>query len=188
MLRIYFMQCWPHLSDPDSEDSRYDSESMRRFSRIELMEYTIPGKSTILRFRRLLEQYKLTVQLSALLSGLLDQRHPLRKSATTMDPMVIEAPPSTKNEARARDNDMRQTKKGKDCQFGMKAHIGTDRNGRAHSLLTTNVAQPDVSKLHQLLPRLEREAYGNQAQWGQMHRHSAVRARCDHAFHVVKNF
>src|SRR2546429_524006 len=32
MLRIYFMQNWFNLSDPQAEDSLYDIESMRRFA------------------------------------------------------------------------------------------------------------------------------------------------------------
>ena len=36
MLRIYFPQQWFDLSDPMAEDELNDSESMRRFARIEL--------------------------------------------------------------------------------------------------------------------------------------------------------
>jgi hypothetical protein len=36
MLRIYFFQHWFNLSDPQAEDAIYDSESMRRFARVEL--------------------------------------------------------------------------------------------------------------------------------------------------------
>jgi transposase, IS5 family len=36
MLRIYFLQQWSNLSDPQAEDAIYDSESMRRFARVEL--------------------------------------------------------------------------------------------------------------------------------------------------------
>jgi hypothetical protein len=51
MLRIYFLQQWFNLSDPQAEDAIYDSESMRRFARVELGEDRIPDESTILRFR-----------------------------------------------------------------------------------------------------------------------------------------
>ncbi len=40
MLRIYFLQQWFNLSDPQAEDAIYDSESMRRFARVELGEET----------------------------------------------------------------------------------------------------------------------------------------------------
>jgi IS5 family transposase len=36
MLRIYFLQIWFNLSDPGAEEALYDSESMRRFAKIEL--------------------------------------------------------------------------------------------------------------------------------------------------------
>jgi hypothetical protein len=38
MLRIYFLQQWFDLSDPQAEDAIYDSESMRRFAGVELGE------------------------------------------------------------------------------------------------------------------------------------------------------
>src|ERR1700689_3082439 len=120
MLRIYFMQQWFNLSDPAMEDSLYDSESMRRFAGIELLEDAVPDESTILRFRHLLEQHQLTPRIFGLVRGLLEQKRLLLKSGTIVDATIIEAPPSTKNERGARDPEMRQTMKGKDWHFGMK--------------------------------------------------------------------
>ena len=60
MLRIYFLQQWFNLSDPAAEDAIYDSESMRRFARVELGDDVVPDETTILRFRHLLEQHRLT--------------------------------------------------------------------------------------------------------------------------------
>ena len=60
MLRIYFMQNWFNLSDPQAEDSLYDIESMRRLAGIELLGHDIPDESTILHFRHLLEEHQLT--------------------------------------------------------------------------------------------------------------------------------
>ena len=64
MLRIYFLQQWFNLSDPQAEDAIYDSESMRRFARVELGDEVVPDESTILRFRHLLEQHGLTERSS----------------------------------------------------------------------------------------------------------------------------
>ena len=55
MLRIYFLQQWFNLSDPQAEDAIYDSEAMRRFARVELADDVVPDETTILRFRHLLE-------------------------------------------------------------------------------------------------------------------------------------
>ena len=56
MLRVYCLQQWFDLSDPQAEDMLYDSESMRRFARLELGTDVVPDESTILRFRHLLER------------------------------------------------------------------------------------------------------------------------------------
>src|ERR1700682_6329011 len=80
MLRIYFMQQWFNLSDPAAEDSLYDSESMARVAGIELVEDAVPDESTILRFRHLLEQHRLTEQIFGLVRGLLEQKRLLLKS------------------------------------------------------------------------------------------------------------
>ena len=97
MLRIYFMQNWFNLSDPQAEDSLYDSESMRRFAGIELAEDDVPDESTILRFRHLLEEHRLTEQIFAEVRSLLEERRLLLKSGTIVDATIIAAPPSTKN-------------------------------------------------------------------------------------------
>ena len=50
MLRIELWQQWFNLSDPRAEDAIYDSESMRRFARVELGTDVVPDETTILRF------------------------------------------------------------------------------------------------------------------------------------------
>ena len=70
MLRIYFLQQWFNLSDPQAEDAIYDSESMRRFARVELARRWC-RRSTILRFRHLLEQHGLTQAIFAAVADLL---------------------------------------------------------------------------------------------------------------------
>ncbi len=174
MLRIYFMQQWFNLSDPGMEDSLYDSESMRRFAQIELIDDAVPDESTILRFRHLLEQHKLTEKIFGLVRGLLEQKRLLLKSGTIVDATIIDAPPSTKNEAKARDPEMKQGKKNdREWHFGMKAHVGTDLSGIVHTLVTTSANVSDFSQLPHLLHGDERELYGDQAYWSEMHRFAA---------------
>jgi IS5 family transposase len=173
MLRIYFMQNWFNLSDPGAEDALYDSESMRRFAGIELAEDTIPDESTILRFRHLLEEHRLTEAIFAEVRSLLEERRLLLKSGTIVDATIIAAPPSTKNAENARDPEMQQTRKGNQWHFGMKAHVGTDARGTVHSLATTDAAQSDVSQMHKLLHGKEREVFGDRVYWSEAHRQSA---------------
>ena len=175
MLRIYFTQQWFNLSDPAAEDSLYDSESMRRFAGIELVEDAVPDESTILRFRHLLEQHRLTEQIFGMVRALLEQKRLLLKSGTIVDATIIEAPPSTKNEAKSRDPEMRQTKKNeREWHFGMKAHVGTDPRGIVHSLVTTAANVSDISQMPQLLHGQERVVFGDQAYWSESHRKGAV--------------
>ena len=82
MLRIYFMQQWFNLSDPQAEDALYDMESMRRFAGIELADDAIPDETTILNFRHLLEKHKLTEQIFAEVRALLEEKKLLLKSGT----------------------------------------------------------------------------------------------------------
>jgi IS5 family transposase len=174
MLRIYFMQQWFNLSDPAMEDSLYDSESMRRFAQIELLDDTVPDESTILRFRHLLEQHNLTEQIFGLVRNLLESKRLLLRSGTIVDATIIDAPPSTKNEAKARDPEMRQGRKNeREWHFGMKAHVGTDPRGIVHTLVTTPANVSDVSQLQHLLHGRERVLYGDQAYWSEMHRFAA---------------
>lgn len=174
MLRIYFMQQWFNLSDPAMEDTLYDSESMRRFAGIELLEDAVPDESTILRFRHLLEEHRLSEQIFGLVRGLLESKRLLLKSGTIVDATIIDAPPSTKNEAKARDPEMRQGKKNeREWHFGMKAHVGTDTRGIVHTLVTTPANESDISQMARLLHGAERVVYGDQAYWSEGHRQAA---------------
>jgi IS5 family transposase len=190
MLRIYFMQNWFNLSDPQAEDSLYDIESMRRFAGLELAEDAIPDESTILRFRHLLEKHQLTEQIFGEIRSLLEEKRLLLRSGTIVDATIIAAPPSTKNAAEARDPEMHQTKKGKDWHFGMKAHVGTDRRGIVHSLATTAANVSDISQLPKLLHGQEKEVFGDQAYWSEFHRQcaeaSGIRYRINRRGHHTK--
>ena len=138
MLRIYFLQNWYALSDPMAEEMLYDSQAMRHFAGIELGDDRIPDETTILNFRHLLEKHQLTETLFAEVNGHLADQGITLRSGTLVDATIIDAPSSTKNEARARDPEMSSTKKGNDWFFGMKAHIGVDAgSGVIHSLETS---------------------------------------------------
>jgi IS5 family transposase len=165
MLRIYFVQQWFNLSDPQAEDALYDSESIRRFVRIELSEDVVPDETTILRFRHLLEQHGLTAKIFDLVKELLTAKRLLLKSGTIVDATIIAAPSSTKNATKTRDPEMKQTRKGNQWYFGMKLHIGSDTKGRVHRVVATNAAAADITQLNDLLHGDERSVFGDQAYW-----------------------
>ncbi len=214
MLRVYFLQQWFDLSDPKAEDMVYDSESMRRFARIDLGEDTVPDETTILRFRRLLETKLLTLKIFNTVRDLLDEHKLLLTAGTIVDATIIAAPSSTKTATKTRDPEMKQTRKGQQWYFGMKIHVGTDTRGLVHSLTTTDAAAADITQVDLLLHGEETTLYGDKAYWKESDRdwwqwcggrdrinkrgkrseywdginqtRSRVRARCEHIFRVVK--
>ena len=181
MLRIYFMQQWFNLSDPQAEDALYDIEPMRRFAGIELAEDAIPDESTILQFRHLLEKHNLTEKIFAEVRMLLEEKRLLLKSGTIVDATIISAPSSTKNTAQQRDPEMHQARKNGQWYFGMKVHVGTSKRGLAHSVATGPANESDIKRLEDLLHGEEDELYGDQAYWSEDHRqhcrHASIRYR-----------
>ncbi|MGH7703421.1 MAG: IS5 family transposase [Gemmatimonadales bacterium] len=176
MLRIYFVQQFFNLSDPQAEDTLYDSESVRRFVGVELSDDVVPDETTILRFRHLLERHQLTQAIFTAIGGLLAEKRLLLKTGTIVDATIIAAPSSTKNAAQARDPEMRQTRKGKQWHFGMKLHTGTDLRGVVHSLTATDAATADITQLPALLHGQEQVLFGDQAYWSAQDRRDCTAA------------
>ena len=136
MLRVHCVQLFYNLSDPGMEDLLYEAESVRRFVGLSLAE-ALPGETTILNFRHLLERHELGKGLLEEINPYLESQGLRFKEGTIVDASIIEAPSSTKNRARKRDPEMHQTKKGNQWHFGMKAHIEVDsETGIVHSIPT----------------------------------------------------
>ena len=164
MLRIYFMQQWYGLSDPTMEDALYDIESLRRFADIDIEADVIPDETTILNFRHLLEKHELTKKIFEKTPRYLTEKGLLLREGTIVDATIINAPSSTKNRDNARDKEMKQTKKGNQWYFGMKAHVGTDTGkGLAHSIVVTDAAVHDSQVMDELLHGEEQAVYGDRA-------------------------
>ena len=172
MLRIYFLQRWYGLSDPGMEDSLYDVESMRRFAGVDLE--CVPDETTILKFRHFLEAHRLTEALFRLTTRYLSERGLLLSEGTIVDASIISAPSSTKNRDRQRDPEMKQTKKGNAWYFGMKTHIGTDTQGRVHSVAVTDAAVHDSVMMPDCLHGEETAVYGDKAYADEGRRQAAL--------------
>lgn len=161
MLRIYFLQQWYNYSDPAMEEALYDIPALRQFAQLDYAQ--IPDESTILGFRHLLEQHELTEKLFRLMEHYLSDRGLILSEGTIVDASIVAAPPSTRNKDRARDPEMKQTKKGNQWHFGMKMPIGTDVQGRAHSIVVTNAAVHDSQVMEELVHGEEDIIYGDKA-------------------------
>lgn len=164
MLRIYFMQQWYGLSDPAMEDSLYDIESMRRFAGIDLEVDVVPDETTILNFRHLLEKHDLTKKLFNKTKRYLTEKGLMLREGTIVDATIINAPSSTKNREKSRDKEMKQTKKGNQWYFGMKAHVGTDTGkGLVHDIVVTDASVHDSKVMDELVHGEEEVVYGDKA-------------------------
>ncbi|WP_124224078.1 IS5 family transposase [Tibeticola sediminis] len=164
MLRMYFVQHWFNLADEACEEALLDSTALRRFVGIDLGRERVPDGTTLLKFRRLLEQHELGKQLFATVGQVLQARGLKVGTGTIVDATIIAAPSSTKNAERTRDPEMHQTRKGQQWYFGMKIHIGVDsRTGLAHSAVVTAANVHDKHPLPDLLHGNEQRVYGDSA-------------------------
>jgi IS5 family transposase len=162
MLRLYIAQQCFGLSDEGAEDAVYDSQAIRRFVGIDLSREAAPDATTLLKFRRLLEQHGLTPRIFETINAQLAERGLLLKEGTLVDATIIEAPSSTKNREGKRDPQMHQTKKGNQWHFGMKAHIGADADsGLVHTVVATSAEVGDVTQADRLLHGEEAHALGD---------------------------
>ena len=162
MLRIHFLQQWFGLSDPSMEESLHDMPLFQQFVGLEVGSSRLPDESTILRFRHLLEEHQLSLQILATVNSTLAAKGLLLKSGTAIDATLIAAPSSTKNSSGERDPEMHQTKKGNQWHFGMKAHIGVDADsGLVHSVVGTAANVNDVTQAGALVHGEEADVFAD---------------------------
>jgi len=162
MLRVYFLQQGYGLADEALEDALYDSQALRGFARIDLADDAVPDATTLLNFRHLLERHDLCKGLFAAINADLTARGLLLREGTLVDATLIAAPPSTKNQAKQRDPEMHQTKKGNQWYFGMKAHIGADRDSKlVHTVVVTAANVADITKTAELLHGAEQQVHAD---------------------------
>ena len=171
MLRMYCVANWFNLSDEACEDALYDVPVFREFCRIDLGRERVPDATTLLNFRHLLEEHGLGVALFAKVGELLLANGMKLSGGTIVDATLIAAPPSTKNQDKARDPEMHQTKKGNDWHFGMKLHIGADsKTGLVHRASVTAANVHDSHEVPNLLHGQETRLYGDSAYRGKAQR------------------
>jgi IS5 family transposase len=162
MLRIYFLQQWYALADEALEDAIYDSQAMRDFIGLDLAIESVPDATTLLRFRHLLEKHTLTQRIFEEINASLDEQGLFMREGTIVDATIVAAAPSTKNKAKQRDPEMKQTRKGNQWYFGMKAHIGVDAaTGLAHTVVATSANVADVTVAEHLVRDDDRRVHAD---------------------------
>lgn len=161
MLRIHYLQQWFALSDPAMEEALHDMPVFREFAKLDGVS-RLPDETTILRFRHLLEKHDLATDMLRVVNDILQAKGLLMRKGTVVDATLIAAPSSTKNADGERDPEMKQTKKGNQWYFGMKAHIGVDaESGLVHSIIGSAANVNDVTQAGGLLHGQEKDAFGD---------------------------
>jgi IS5 family transposase len=164
MLRIHCLQHWVSLSDPAVEEALHDSRPMRESVGIDLGREPVSDETTIRKLRYLLEAHERGPQILAAVNAHLAGQGFKVSTGTIVDATIMSAPSSTKNRDGERDPEMRQTKKGNELQFGMKAHIDVDsRHKPMHSVVVTAVNVHVSHLLPELLRGNERAVWGDSA-------------------------
>jgi IS5 family transposase len=177
MLRMDVVQQCLGLSDEGIEDAVYDSQAIRGFIGIDLAREAAPDATTLLKFRRLLETHGLTQAIFEAINTHLAAKGLLLREGSVVDATIISAPSSTKNDSGARDPEMHQTKKGKNWFFGMKAHIGADRDsGLVHTVIGTAANVSDVTVGNALLHGEETDVFADAGYQGADKRDDATGA------------
>jgi IS5 family transposase len=162
MLRVYFLQQWYGLADEALEDALYDSQALQSFARIDLSAEGVPDATTQLNFRHLLETHDLCKGLFTAINADLAARGLLLRAGTLVDATLIAAPASTKNQAKQRDPEMHQTKKGNQWYFGMKAHLGADRDSKlVPTVVVTAANVADLTQTAELLHGEETQVHAD---------------------------
>src|SRR4051812_35880101 len=174
MLRIHYLQHWFGLSDPAMEEALHDVPLYLEFAGLSSGASRIPDETTILRFRHLLEKHNLAVDMLRVVNDILEAKGLLMRTGTAVDATLISAPSSTKNDSGERDPEMKQTKKGNQWYFGMKAHIGVDiASGLVHTVVGTSANEADINIAGQLLHGEEKVAFGDSGYRGVQKREEA---------------
>ena len=171
MLRMYCIANWFNLADEACEDALYDVAVFRDFCGFDLGEERIADAGTLLNFRHLLEAHDLGAAMFSRMGELLQANGMKLSNGTIVDATLIAAPPSVKNQDKARDPEMHQTKKGNQWHFGMKLHIGVDSaSGLIHSASVTPANVHDRHEVPNLLHGNETRFYGDSAYRGKEQR------------------
>ena len=171
MLRMYCIANWFNLADEACEEALIDTPLFRDFCGFDLGDERIADAGTLLNFRRLLEAHHLGASIFAKVGELLQQNGLRLSGGTIVDATLIAAPPSVKNQDKARDPQMHQTKKGNQWHFGMKVHIGVDSgSGLIHSVSVTPANIHDSHEVPNLLHGNETHFYGDSAYRGKEQR------------------
>lgn len=88
MLRMYFVQQWYGLADEATEEALYDSRALSAFVGLDPACESVPDATTLLKFRRWLEEHALTQTIFKTINARLSEKGLLLRQATLVDATI----------------------------------------------------------------------------------------------------
>ena len=162
----------------------HDRLSFQRFLGLDPLNQRVPDETTVLHFRRRLEQHGLAEAIFARVNAGLEARGLLVNTGPVVDATILAAPRSPKNQTGQRDPEMSSTQKHGQWHFGMKAHLGVDaRSGLGHTVRTTAASAHDSQVFTALLHGHEETVAGDTACANQMLKVSCRQAGAHYLIH-----
>ena len=159
MLKMYLLSNWFNLSDEQAEDLLCENMTVRKYVGI---DGDAPDSTTLCKFRHILEDNDLTQAIFEDLARVLQTNSVMLKEGTIIDATFIEAPNSAKNKDKQPNPNMKNGKKGKKHYFGMKTHMGVDKeSGLIHSVATTTANESDLINAYKVLHGEEKKVWGD---------------------------
>lgn len=79
---------------------------MKDFMKLDFFQDSVPDATTLLHFRRLLEENNLCEKMFNRINKIMEEKGKLLRGGTVVDATIIEAPTSTKNQEGKRDDEM----------------------------------------------------------------------------------
>ena len=164
MLKIHLLQKYYHLADEAVENEIWNQIAFQRFLDIDVGTSWVPDATTIENFRHTLEENEVSEKIFEKINHLLLSQWLYVQNGSSVDATIIEAPSSTKNKEKKRDEDMKQTKKWNQWYFWMKVHVWTDtRSWIAHTLHTSSANIHDSEYFDKCLHGKEKVVFADKA-------------------------
>ena len=165
MLKMYLLQIWFATSDEGTEDMIYDSLACQNFMNINFAgREQVPDSTTLEDFRHLIEMHDLADKIFQEVNKILENKGLIMRGGTITDATIVDAPSSTKNANKARDPEMKSTKKGNNYRFGAKIHTGNDAgSGAVVNIEMTAANEHDITQAHKCYREDDDVRYGDAA-------------------------
>lgn len=110
MIKLYFIQIWFGLSDPQTEDMIHDSAAVEKFLGLDLSRDCPPDEAAISQFRHLIERHKLGPKLSQVVNAQFEKAGVRVRMGKTVEAMAIKTEPSAQNEGEKFDQGLDSTR------------------------------------------------------------------------------